>query len=262
MSAPPPKRLATAQALAYGHFTSRSLNPAVLRAQEKVRKSCIQRAKIQLGKGFTERGASKKIGGVYVKLMVIERAELREAFQSQSFASASDEKRRLQHVLNDFVRGRQVTFVELAKMFERLLELDRQAQGTRPSAAATTVEVEEGEKRNDEESFRVLLIASGGCGKTTLMSKYCPLQWALGLLWNEEFDFVIAREFRYDKTRRISGVGDLLGGWSSLGIEIPEGRQRRGVTRPLMRGVHGCQMTVSHFLNIHIYYYFVFAIQI
>ena len=37
----------------------------------------------------------------------------------------------------------------------------------------------------------------------------------------------------------------------------------RGVTRPLMRGgVHGCQMTVSHFLNIHIYYYFVFAIQI
>ena len=119
-----------------------------------------------------------------------------------------------------------MTFVELAKMFERLLELDRQAQGTWPSAAATTVEVEEGEKRNDEESFRILLVASGGCGKTTLMTKYCPLQWALGLLWNEEFDFVIAREFRYDKTRRIGGVGDLLGGWSSLGIEIPEDRQR------------------------------------
>ena len=226
MSSPPPKRLATAQALAYGRFIRPSLNPAVLRAQEKVRKCAKQHCKIQLGKGFTERGASKKLGDVYVKLMVIERAELREAFQSQSFSSAGDEERRLRHVLNDFVSGTQVTFVELAKMFERLLELDRQAQGTWPSAAATAVEAEEGEKRNDEESFRILLLASEGCGKTTLMTKYCPLQWALGLLWNEEFDFVIAREFRYDKTRRISGVGDLLGGWSSLGIEIPEDRQR------------------------------------
>ena len=228
MSSPPPNRLATAQALAYGRFIRPSLNPAVLRAQERVRKSCkrIQEGKIHLGKGFTERGTSKKLGDVYVKLMPIKRADLQDAFRDQSFSSAGDEKRRLRHVLNDFVRGRRATFVELAKMFERVLELEQPTQGMRPSTAATAVEVEEGEKRNDEESFRVLLIASGGCGKTTLMTKYCPLQWASGLLWNEEFDFVIAREFRYDKTRRISGVGDLLGGWSSLGIEIQEERQR------------------------------------
>ena len=77
MASPPQNRIATAQALAHGHFARPSLNPAVLRAQEKVRKWAKQQGKIQLGKGFTERGASKKLGDVYVKLMVIERAELR-----------------------------------------------------------------------------------------------------------------------------------------------------------------------------------------
>ena len=60
------ERLAMAQALAYGHLIRPILNPALLRAQGRVRKSCIRKGNVQLGKGFTERDVSKKLGGVYV----------------------------------------------------------------------------------------------------------------------------------------------------------------------------------------------------
>ena len=161
-----------------------------------------RRAKITYGKGLTEKGETRKVSDVFVRLMVLERGDLKSAFQMQSFGTAAEASRRLEHVFNDLTRGSDAKrSVELSELF--------------PLSAIA-----------EDDSFRVLLLASAGCGKTTLMTKYCPLMWANGELWADQFDLVICGELRNEEIRRANGVGDLLGGWSSVGIENIDDRQR------------------------------------
>ena len=163
-----------------------------------------RRAKITYGKGLTEKGETRKVSEVFVRLMVLERGDLKSAFQKQSFGTAAEASRRLEHVFNDLTRGSDAKrSVELSELF--------------PLSASASAE---------DDSFRVLLLASAGCGKTTLMTKYCPLMWANGELWADQFDLVICGELRNEEIRRANGVGDLLGGWSSVGIENIDDRQR------------------------------------
>ena len=160
-----------------------------------------RRAKITYGKGLTEEGETRKVSDVFVRLMVLERGDLKSAFQNQSFGTAADASRRFEHVFNDLTRGSDAKrSVELSELFPK-------------SAIA------------EDDSFRVLLLASAGCGKTTLMTKYCPLMWSNGKLWADQFDLVICGELRNEEIRRATGVVDLLGGWSSLGIENIDDRQ-------------------------------------
>ena len=161
-----------------------------------------RRAKITYGKGLTEKGETRKVSDVFVRLMVLERGDLKSAFQNQSFGTAAEASRRLEHVFNDLTRGSDAKrSVELSELF--------------PLSAIA-----------EDDSFRVLLLASAGCGKTTLMTKYCPLMWSNGELWADQFDLVICGELRNEEIRRANGVGDLLGGWSSVGIENVDDRQR------------------------------------
>ena len=161
-----------------------------------------RRAKITYGKGLTEKGETRKVSDVFVRPMVLERGDLKSAFQNQSFGTAAEASPRLEHVFNDLTRGSDVKrSVELSELF--------------PLSAIA-----------EDDSFRVLLLASAGCGKTTLMTKYCPLMWSNGELWADQFDLVICGELRNEEIRRANGVGDLLGGWSSLGIENIDDRQR------------------------------------
>ena len=172
---------------------------------ERVYKTLQKRyrqANLTFGKGLTEKGETKKISHVFVKLMVLERVDLTPAFKNATFGTANESSRRLEHVFNDLSSSAATTrrCVELSEIF--------------PHTAS------------NEESFRVLVLASAGCGKTTLVMKYCPLMWANGELWSGMFDLVICGELRNEDIRCAEDVGGLLGGWGRLGIANVEDKQR------------------------------------
>ena len=177
---------------------------ALLDEMERVYKTLQRRyrqANLTFGKGLTEKGETKKISHVFVKLMVLERGDLTPAFKNATFGTAKEASRRLEHVFNDLSSSAATIrrCVELSEIF--------------PHAAS------------HEESFRVLVLASAGCGKTTLVMKYCPLMWANGELWSGMFDLVICGELRNEDIRCAEDVGGLLGGWGRLGIANVEDKQ-------------------------------------
>ena len=172
---------------------------------ERVYKTLQKRyrqANLSFGKGLTEKGETKKISHVFVKLMVLERGDLTPAFKNATFGTAKEASRRLEHVFNDLSSSAATTrrCVELSEIFS--------------------------DTASHEESFRVLVLASAGCGKTTLVMKYFPLMWANGELWSGLFDLVICGELRNEDIRRAEDVGGLLGGWGRLGIANVEDKQR------------------------------------
>ena len=160
------------------------------------------RAKVHYGKGLTEKGETKKVSDIFVKLMVLEREALKLAFKNRSFGTGDEADRKIEHAFNALSRGgNPVRPVELSDIF--------------PQNSST-----------EDDSYRVLLLASAGCGKTTLMTKYCPYMWVESKLWSGQFDLVICGELRSEEIRQARGIGDLLGGWSDLGVESIEERQR------------------------------------
>ena len=156
---------------------------------------------LTFGQGLTEKGETRKINHVFVKLMVLERGDLVSAFQNASFGTANEAIRRSEHVFTEVSRSAATArrCVELSEIF--------------PDSAS------------DDDSFRVLLLASAGCGKTTLLMKYCPLMWANGELWSGKFDLLICGELRNEEVRCAADIGGLLGGWGRVGLMNVEDRQ-------------------------------------
>ena len=160
-----------------------------------------RRTNLTFGQGLTEKGERRKINHVFVKLMVLERGDLKSAFQNASFGTANEAIRRSEHVFTEVSRSAATArrCVELSEIF--------------PDSAS------------DDDSFRVLLLASAGCGKTTLLMKYCPLMWANGELWSRKFDLLICGELRNEEVRCAEDIGGLLGGWGRVGLMNVEDRQ-------------------------------------
>ena len=160
-----------------------------------------RRTNLTFGQGLTKKGERRKINHVFVKLMVLERGDLESAFQNASFGTANEAIRRSEHVFAEVSRSAATArrCVELSEIF--------------PDSAS------------DDDSFRVLLLASAGCGKTTLLMKYCPLMWANGELWSGKFDLLICGELRNEEVRCAADIGGLLGGWGRVGLMNVEDRQ-------------------------------------
>ena len=160
-----------------------------------------RKANLTFGQGLTEKGETRKINHVFVKLMVLERGDLKSAFQNPTFGTAQEALRRTEHVFTEVSRSAATArrCVELSEIF--------------PDSAS------------DDDSFRVLLLASAGCGKTTLLMKYCPLMWANGELWSGKFDLLICGELRNEEVRCAEDIGGLLGGWGRVGLMNVEDRQ-------------------------------------
>ena len=161
-----------------------------------------RRTNLTFGQGLTEKGERRKINHVFVKLMVLERGDLGvSAFQNASFGTANEAIRRSEHAFTEVSRSAVTArrCVELSEIF--------------PDSAT------------DDDSFRVLLLASAGCGKTTLLMKYCPLMWANGELWSGKFDLLICGELRNEEVRCAEDIGGLLGGWGRVGLMNVEDRQ-------------------------------------
>ena len=133
---------------------------------------------------------------------MLERGELKTAFQNPTFGTAAEFSRKLEHMFNDLSRHATAArrCVELSEIF--------------PGSAS------------EDRSFRVLLLASAGCGKTTLVMKYCPLKWADDELWSTEFGLAICGGVRNEEIRSAQDVGGLLGGWVRVGFANVEDKQR------------------------------------
>ena len=161
-----------------------------------------RRTNLTFGQSLTEKGERRKINHVFVKLMVLERGDLGvSAFQNASFGTANEAIRRSEHAFTEVSRSAVTArrCVELSEIF--------------PDSAS------------DDDSFRVLLLASAVCCKTTLLMKYCPLMWANGELWSGKFDLLICGELRYEEVRCAEDIGGLLGGWGRVGLMNVEDRQ-------------------------------------
>ena len=158
-------------------------------------------AKVTSGKYLTEKVETKALRDVFVKLMVFERGDLKSAFTQPTFGFVVDATRGLEHVLNGLSRK------------EAMAELCVELSDIFPLSASAN------------ESYRVLVLAGAGYGKTTLVMKHCPLMWANGVLWSGEFDLLICGQLGNKDICCAKDIGELLGGWERLGITSDEDKQ-------------------------------------
>ena len=87
------------------------------------------------GKGLTEQGETRKLSDVFVRLMVLERTDLKSAFQKRSFGTGDEADRRVEHVFNALShKASTKPMVELQDVF--------------PQSSSA-----------EDDSFRVLLLA-------------------------------------------------------------------------------------------------------
>ena len=158
-----------------------------------------RQARVTFGEGRPEYGEIKALHHVFVNLMVFEGGDLKSPFTQPT---AVDATRRLEHVLNGLSHKEAIAerCVELSDIF--------------PFSASA------------EESYRVLLLAGAGYGKTTLVMKYCPLMWVNGELWSDQFDLLICGQLGNKDICCAQDIGELLGGWGRLGIASVDDKQR------------------------------------
>ena len=74
-------------------------------------------------------------------------------------------------------------------------------------------------QRMYKNTFRVMVLSCAGGGKTMLMVKKAPYEWALGRMW-DEIDVLCALELRLSSVRNAQCIGDLLN-LQNRGITLP-----------------------------------------
>ncbi|XP_065193486.1 uncharacterized protein LOC135824702 [Sycon ciliatum] len=72
-------------------------------------------------------------------------------------------------------------------------------------------------------TYRILAVASAGCGKTFVFTRVAPLKWAQNEMWTS-FDLVIARKLRNREVREATDICALLG-VGELGVFTSEERK-------------------------------------
>ena len=141
---------------------------------------------IRVDASMMEPGRRATVANIHVNLVLLSRTDLRSQFGDHSFATQGD-MCRVEHTFCAATESCKA--IELASLFQ---DLPKEIQ------------------MDNKVTYRVIAIASAGCGKTTIFSKVAPFKWATDGLWAEDFDLVVAREFRFLEVRQARSVCDLM----------------------------------------------------
>ena len=146
-------------------------------------------ATVDMGEGMVDEGLSVlSVSDVQVQLIILSRPELLQEFRNTSFDTAGDIWR-VEHVFTK--AGESLAHISLDSLFNLS---DKQKL----------------EFTSGGRTYRILAVASAGCGKTFIFMKVGPLKWARNEIWNE-FDLVVARQLRYKEVQRAKSLCDMLG---------------------------------------------------
>ena len=145
-----------------------------------------KRALMNVDAAMLGSGRTPSVADIHVNLVILSRQDLLSEFAGHSFATHAD-MMRVEHTFCSAVNTYDV--IDLKGLFKDVPKEILQSGAT----------------------FRVIAVASAGCGKTTIFTKVIPLRWATEGLWRDEFDLVVAREFRFADVRQAKNVRELLG---------------------------------------------------
>eukprot|EP00117_Sycon_ciliatum_P003089 scpid74573/ scgid8032/ Nucleotide-binding oligomerization domain-containing protein 2; Caspase recruitment domain-containing protein 15 len=142
-----------------------------------------------MGEGMVDEGLSEpSVSDVQVQLIILSRPELRQEFADASFDSTGD-MWRVEHVFTKAADSLENISIE------SLFDLDNEQMLEFSSGGRT---------------YRILAVASAGCGKTFVFTRVAPLKWARNEMWTS-FDLVIARKLRNEEVRKAKNICALLG---------------------------------------------------
>eukprot|EP00117_Sycon_ciliatum_P008941 scpid48145/ scgid3955/ Nucleotide-binding oligomerization domain-containing protein 2; Caspase recruitment domain-containing protein 15 len=166
----------------------RNIPEAVCRLRDLLVEEYVS-ATVDMGEGMVEEGLNEpSVSDVQVKLIILSRPELRDQFRKASFDSIGDVWR-VEHVFTQAASS--LKNISL----ESLFDLDKEQMLEFSSGGRT---------------YRILVVASAGCGKTFALTKVAPLKWAQNEMWTS-FDLVIARKLRNEEVRKAKNICALLG---------------------------------------------------
>ena len=166
----------------------RNIPDAVYRLRDLLVEEYVS-ATVDMGEGMVEEGLNEpSVSDVQVKLIILSRPELRDQFSEAGFDSIGDVWR-VEHVFTQAASS-------LKNMsLESLFDLDKEQMLEFSSVGRT---------------YRILVVASAGCGKTFALTKVAPLKWAQNEMWTS-FDLVVARKLRDEEVRKATNICSLLG---------------------------------------------------
>eukprot|EP00117_Sycon_ciliatum_P006317 scpid95265/ scgid9909/ len=161
-------------------------------AVQRLRDSLIEqfiRATVDLDEGMVDECvAEPSVSDVHVQLIILSRPDLRQEFENTGFDSSCD-MWRVEHVFTKAAGS--LEHIQLESLFDMSGQQEIQL-----SIAGRT--------------YRILVVASAGCGKTFVFTKVAPLKWARKELWTE-FDLLVTRKLRSKEVREATSVCSLLG---------------------------------------------------
>ncbi|XP_065193884.1 uncharacterized protein LOC135825073 [Sycon ciliatum] len=166
----------------------RNIPEAVCRLRDLLVEKYVS-ATVDMGEGMVEEGLNEpRVSDVQVRLIILSRPELRDQFSRTNFDSIGDVWR-VEHVFTQAA-----TSLENISL-ESLFDLDKEQMLEFSSGGRT---------------YRILVVASAGCGKTFALTKVAPLKWAQEEMWTS-FDLVVARKLRHKEVRKARNICSLLG---------------------------------------------------
>ncbi|XP_065194440.1 uncharacterized protein LOC135825748 [Sycon ciliatum] len=146
-------------------------------------------ATADLGEGMVDSGVAEPgVADVHVNLIILSRPDLRQEFENPRFDSSED-MWRVEHVFT-----RAAESLENISL-ENLFNLEERQEVVFCSGGRT---------------YRILVVASAGCGKTFVFTKVAPYKWAMKEMWNQ-FDLVLSRKLRHKEVRKAKSVCALFG---------------------------------------------------
>ncbi|XP_065190641.1 NACHT, LRR and PYD domains-containing protein 10-like [Sycon ciliatum] len=146
-------------------------------------------ATVDMGEGMVEEGMKEpSVSDVQIRLMILSRPELRQEFVDASFDSTGD-MWRVEHI-----------FTKAADSLENILI----------ESLFDLNEKQMKEFSSGRRTYRIVAVASAGCGKTFVFTRVAPLKWARNEMWTS-FDLVIARKLRNREVREATDICALLG---------------------------------------------------
>ncbi|XP_065194986.1 uncharacterized protein LOC135826286 [Sycon ciliatum] len=168
--------------------TDESLPEAVRRLKDLLVRR-YRGATADLGEGMVDSGVAEPgVADVHVNLIMLSRPDLRQEFENPRLDSSED-MWRVEHVFS-----RAAESLENISL-EDLFNLEERQEVVFCSGGRT---------------YRMLVVASAGCGKTFVFTKVAPYKWAMKELWNQ-FDLVLTRKLRHKEVRKAKSVCALFG---------------------------------------------------
>eukprot|EP00117_Sycon_ciliatum_P014225 scpid28271/ scgid14573/ Nucleotide-binding oligomerization domain-containing protein 2; Caspase recruitment domain-containing protein 15 len=188
------QQTAAAGAAVQGDFPSppcpecERLPEAVVQLRRRLSKKYMSQAYVRFGLLSPSSCIRKlKVDHVFGRLLILPRKVLATEMYQKGMLGSLNDLDRVEHMYSE--AGSQLKTISLDDLFR--------ADGSDDMSLVP-------------EAYRIVAVASAGCGKTMLFTIKATQDWILGRLWVNKFDVLVARELRSVSVQQAKSISDLL----------------------------------------------------